>query len=167
MDVFAHTLWTAAVYQKWPWRFRLWATFFGVAPDLASFGLLFVQNLFAKGVYWGPPELIQIPTYVYAMYNLTHSLIVFVGVSLVLYFIKGRIIPWIIGGWGLHIVIDMFTHSRDFFPTPWLWPISKYTIDSFSWSEPWFMALNYTSLVIVYIWWYVKTRRSSLVKSLK
>ncbi len=159
MDVLAHTLWTSAVYQKWPWRLRLWAAFFGVAPDLFSFGLLFVQNFLSRGVYWGPPELIQIPAYVYIMYNLTHSLVIFIGVFLILYFIKGRTIPWIIGGWLLHIVIDMFTHGRDFFPTPWLWPISKYTIDSFSWSEPWFMALNYTALSMVYLLWYFRTRQ--------
>lgn len=158
MDVFAHTLWTAAVYQKWPLRLRLWAAFFGVAPDLFSFGLFFLQNLLSQGVYWGPPDMLQIPSYVYTAYNLTHSLVVFMVVAVVLYFIKSRTLPWIIGGWGLHIVIDMFTHSREFFPTPWLWPVSDYTINSFSWAEPWFMILNYSSLIAAFIIWYVSSR---------
>lgn len=159
MDIFAHTLWTAAAYKKWPLKFRLWAAFFGVAPDLFSFGLFFVQKLFSRGVFWGPPEIIQIPQYVYMLYNLTHSLVIFITIAIILYFIRGRMIPWLIGGWGLHIMIDMFTHGRDFFPTPWLWPISNYTINSFSWSEPWFMILNYSALISVYTLWYWGSRR--------
>jgi hypothetical protein len=160
MDVFAHTLWTAAVYQKFPLKLRLWAAFWGVAPDLASFGVFFVQRLWLGFFQIGkpPPELI--PAYVYALYNFTHSLVIFLLVTVII-FIWRRRLPWLIGGWGLHIVIDMFTHSREFFPTPWLWPISHYTLDSFSWTEPWFMSVNYSVLAIVYIIWYWRLLRRS------
>ncbi|MDP3986360.1 MAG: hypothetical protein U1C53_01210 [Candidatus Veblenbacteria bacterium] len=159
MDVFAHTLWAAVVYQKVPLKPRLWAAFGGVAPDLFSFGLLFVQNLFSGALRSGPPELASIPAYVFALYNITHSLVIFGLVVFALYFIRRRKWPWLIGGWGLHIVIDIFTHGREFFPTPFLWPFSTFTVDSFSWAEPWFMAVNYSALAVAYVVWYLRVRR--------
>lgn len=159
MDIFAHTLWTAAVYQKWTLKYRLAAAFFGVAPDLASFGIFFIQRSWQGFFQVGKPSLEFIPPYVYILYNLTHSLVIFLAVVLIFYLWQKRL-PWLIGGWGLHIIIDMFTHSREFFPTPFLWPISDYTVDSFSWAESWFMALNYGALAVVYVRWYFKKRRS-------
>lgn len=161
MDIFAHTLWTAYVYKRWPFKRRLWAAFFGVAPDIFSFGIFFVQRLYTGLFQLGKPGPEMIPAYVYALYNLTHSLIVFLVVAAILYIVRGHRLPWLIGGWGLHIVIDMFTHSREFFATPFLWPISRYAIDSFSWAEPWFMLLNYSALLVVYIVWYLKDRRQT------
>ena len=158
MDVFAHTFWTAVAYQQVPFKPRLWAAFFGVAPDIFSFGLLFVQNLFNGGFQSGPPELVSIPAYVFVLYNFTHSLVVFGLVVLALYFIRGHKWPRLIGGWGLHIIIDIFTHGRDFFPTPFLWPVSDFTVNSFSWAEPWFMAVNYSALAVAYLIWYFKRR---------
>ncbi len=158
MDIFAHGLWTAVVYQKVPLRQRLWAVFFGVAPDLASFGVFFVQRLFQGLFTIGKPELLSIPTYVYHLYNYTHSLVVWVAVVVVVYFARGKRMPWLLGAWGLHIGIDIFTHSTAFFPTPFLWPLSSFHVNSFSWAEPWFMALNYSALTIAYVTWYVTTR---------
>lgn len=158
MDIFAHTLWTAVVYKKLPLRRRLLAAFFGVAPDFASFGVFFVQRLWQGFWQVGKPPFELIPGYVYALYNLTHSLVVFALVAALVYFLRGRRWWWPMFAWALHIGIDIFTHGREFFPTPFLWPVSKATVDSFSWAEPWFMGLNYGALAITYVAWYLTDR---------
>lgn len=165
MDIFAHTFWTAAVYQKLPLKPRLWAAFFGVAPDFASFGIFFIQRLWAGFFQIGKPPFELIPGYVYTLYNLTHSLVVFAAVALVVYLVRGRRLWWPLLGWGLHISIDIFTHGREFFPTPFLWPVSKFTVNSFSWAEPWFMAVNYGTLMVAYVAWYLRDRRARSKRS--
>ena len=163
MDVFAHTLWTAAAYQRIARRDRLWAAFCGVAPDLASFGILFVQSFFTSGHQSGPPQLASIPLYIFTMYNLTHSLVVFALVLSVVTTIH-RKVWWPLFGWALHIIIDIFTHSTDFFPTPFLWPVVDYRFNGISWAEPWFMLINYGALALVYVVWYRRVRRSRVLK---
>ena len=67
--------------------------------------------------------------------------------------------------WGLHIVIDFFTHP-DFFQTPILFPLSDYKYyGGISWAHPVFMAVNYGALILVYvvIFWY----RSKNLQKLK
>lgn len=159
MDIFAHTLWAAAVFQRLPLRPRWWGAFFGVAPDLASFGIFFVQRLWLGFFQVGKPPLELIPGYVYVMYDLTHSLVVFAGAVLLVYLARGYRLWWPMFGWGLHIGIDIFTHGREFFPTPFLWPLSPFTVNSFSWAEPWFMAVNYGALALTYVAWYLHDRR--------
>jgi len=161
MDIFAHGLWTAVVYQKVPPRVRWWAVFFGVAPDLASFGVFFVQRLVQGTLGFGQPTAWSIPAYVYQLYSYTHSLVVWVAAVLLVYLCDRRRIPWVLGAWGIHIVIDIFTHSADFFPTPFLWPLSSFHVNSFSWGEPWFMALNYSALAVAYVVWYLKKRHKN------
>lgn len=164
MDVFAHTLWTAAVYQRVALRDRLWAAFCGVAPDLASFGILFVQSFFTSGHQSGPPQLASIPLYIFTMYNLTHSLVVFVLVLSVVITIR-RKVWWPLFGWALHIIIDIFTHSTDFFPTPFLWPLSTYRFNGIAWGESWFMFLNYLALSVVYVMWYWRVKTIKALKT--
>jgi hypothetical protein len=161
MDIFAHGLWSAVVYQRAPLRARLWAVFFGVAPDLSSFGVFFIQRLVRGLFFLGKPELLSIPPYVYYLYNLTHRLVVWSVVVVIVYLVRGRRWPWVLGAWGLHIMVDIFTHSDAFFPTPFLWPISSFHVNSFSWAEPWFMALNYSALVVAYSAWFITNRRQT------
>lgn len=63
-------------------------------------------------------------------------------------------------GWWSHIVIDVFTHSADFYAVPVLYPITERGFDGVAWNRPWFMALNYVALVAVGLWLY-RTRRSA------
>ena len=37
--------------------------------------------------------------------------------------------------WPFHIILDFFTHSIEYFPTPILWPISDYKFDGIPWSN--------------------------------
>lgn len=59
--------------------------------------------------------------------------------------------PWLMGGWVLHIIIDIPTHTKAFFATPFLWPLSNFKIDGISWGTLWFMLINYSALVLVYL----------------
>jgi hypothetical protein len=52
-------------------------------------------------------------------------------------------------GWWSHIVIDVFTHSADYYPSPVLYPITQWGFDGLAWITPWFMVVNYLALGIV------------------
>ena len=55
-------------------------------------------------------------------------------------------------GWALHILIDIPTHVLAFFPTPFLFPISEYRFSyGIQWSNIYFMIINYTLLLFVWI----------------
>lgn len=147
MDIFAHFLWTYAVYFKTKYRF--FAGIFGILPDMVSFGPFFVYNLLTNNL--GMATIDSIPEYVFVGYRFTHSLIIFLVVFVVIYYII-REIPWILGGWLLHILIDIPTHTREFFPTPFLWPLSDFNFSGISWGNPTFMAVNYSLLIIIYLY---------------
>ncbi len=178
MDVVAHVLWTNAVfYAKYAQarKQRYWAAFFGVMPDIAAFAPAFVYM--AYGRFFDNVTVSNYmtayinPTGVYAFtaqaYNYTHSLViafaVFALVSLILSLRAKRIVAyWPLLGWSLHIVIDIFTHTLDFFPTPFLYPLSDVNNPhGISWAHPTFMAINYFFLIIVYIiiWRYQRRKR--------
>ena len=54
--------------------------------------------------------------------------------------------------WWLHIVIDVFTHSVDFYPSPVLYPFTQRGFDGLAWNTPWFMLANYVALAGVGLW---------------
>lgn len=148
MDIFAHFFWTYAVFHKTkkPWL----SAFFGIIPDLLSFGFLFASNfIFGGGIRLfsssGP-----ISKYVTESYNYTHSLIIFFGVLMIIYFLTKRFYVFLLG-WPLHILLDIPTHTNKFFPTPFLFPISNYTFNGVSWSNNIFTLINYSALFLAYI----------------
>jgi membrane-bound metal-dependent hydrolase YbcI (DUF457 family) len=49
-------------------------------------------------------------------------------------------------GWWSHIVIDVFTHSAEFYPVPLLYPLAYSGFDGLAWNTPWFMALTYPAI---------------------
>ena len=58
---------------------------------------------------------------------------------------------WEMTGWLIHIVMDIPTHSKTFYPTLFLWPLSDWHFDGISWANMWFIITNYTFLLIVFI----------------
>ncbi|MEK7507610.1 MAG: hypothetical protein AAB602_00815, partial [Patescibacteria group bacterium] len=86
-----------------------------------------------------------------SLYNISHSAIVFGIVFLTVWAIRKKIM-WELGGWLIHILIDIPTHSYAFFPTPALWPLSEWKfMHGISWNTGWFMAVNYSLLVVTYL----------------
>jgi len=163
MDIVSHGLWGAAAFGR-PRKTSFWLAFvFGVAPDLFSFGIfsLSVWLGLASGPDWGAglPDPSEIPRYVHTLYDWTHSLLVFAWVFSLVWIIIRRPL-WEMSAWGLHIIMDIFTHSSRFFPTPFLWPVSERTVDSISWGDPRIFIPNIILLVIVYGWFLIRARRS-------
>lgn len=196
MDFLAHGLWSNAAFEAAAqvkkkarsWRDIWLPVFFGVAPDLFSFGVLLAVNLFTSGTVWpyaqarleeewgrelaavsprllsgpsGPPDPSLIPQYVHTLYDVTHSLLLFAIIFGIIWVIRRR--PyWPFAAWGLHIVTDVFSHSDKFFPTPFLFPLSDFHIDGVSWADPIFMIVNYTLILAVYLWLYKFRRRGEI-----
>ena len=149
MDVLAHYLWAYAVAAFARIRQRKAMGLIGVLPDFFSFGILMVAALLIGSFQPGKPELASIPGYVLHLYDWTHSFLVFSAVFAAIFFItKKWYLPLL--GWGVHVLLDIPTHTSAFFPTPFLWPLSDYSFSGISWGEPWFMLLNYSALVAVY-----------------
>lgn len=148
MDIFAHGLWSFAVFHRK--KYKWLAALFGILPDILSFGVLFIIYLLTGSIPRGPPQLNTIPKLIFSAYNITHSFIVFILVFVLIYIFTKKWF-WPLTAWAIHILIDIPTHSFRFFPTPFLWPISNYMVDGISWATPWFMVLNYSGLLIVFI----------------
>lgn len=172
MDIFSHALWAAAAYKglsrkkesnkKSRWK-MIWAGFWGVFPDFFAFTIPFIWSAWA--IFSGTIDFSQLPSpnelepmaqetlpafgLAHSLYNFSHSLIVFLLVWILVFILSKRPI-WVMGGWLLHIFIDIPTHSAEFYPTPLFWPISHWSFDGFLWSNPWFLFINYLGLAVVY-----------------
>ncbi len=57
-----------------------------------------------------------------------------------------------LAGWWSHIVIDVLTHSADYYAVPVLYPFTERGFDGIAWNTPWFLALNYAALVTIALW---------------
>lgn len=162
MDIISHGLWGGAAFGRKS-RGSFWLAFlFGVMPDIFSFGILWAANILgiSQRPNWenGSPDMSLIPEYVGHLYNVTHSLIIFSIVFAVVWFILKRPL-WELSAWSLHIVFDIFTHSSKFFPTPFLWPVSDFKVNSISWASPYIFFPDVALLIVVYTWFFIAKRR--------
>jgi hypothetical protein len=155
MDILSHGLWGAITFGRRS-RPSFWLAFvLGLAPDLLSFGILYLAVAlgmaerpdFSHGT---PPES-SIPQYVHHLYNVTHSLISFFAVFFVVWAIR-KWPAWELGAWGLHVLVDVPTHSSSFFPTPVFWPLFSWTFDGWQWMNPVILVPNYVLLALCYAW---------------
>lgn len=163
MDIVSHGLWGGIALGR-AGRRSFWTAFLlGMGPDLFSFGVMFANGLFTHGLDYlngmgHPPDPALIPAYVHSLYKATHSLVVFALVFLAVWALRGKPL-WELGAWGLHIALDIFTHSTDFFPTPFLWPVSDVRVNGVPWSDPVIFFPNVLLLVVLYAWFFIKKRR--------
>ena len=168
MDVVAHGLWGGAAFVSQGRRKFTAAVILGMAPDLLSFGLFHIthpQWIEARvlGQVSGPPPLEILPGFVFYAYNLTHSLLIWSLLFAVIWAWSRRC-PWVFLAWGLHILCDIPTHNLSYFPTPYLWPLPTPYVRGISWATSWFMAVNYSTLLVVYagaLWYRSKIARST------
>ena len=56
-------------------------------------------------------------------------------------------------------MIDVLTHSADYYAVPVLYPFTERGFDGVAWITPWFVALNYTALAAVGVWLMVSRSR--------
>lgn len=161
MDIVAHALWATAVGRTWNGRGR---TRFKVARFVAwtMFPDLFAFTPMAIAVIWnrlsGASRLPHVHTVAgFNLYELSHSFVVFFLVFAAASLLLRRPV-WEMLGWALHIAIDIPTHSR--YTTPFLWPLSDYRFRGVGWWEPWFMAVNYAALAMVFLVMWLRGRRA-------
>jgi membrane-bound metal-dependent hydrolase YbcI (DUF457 family) len=169
MDVVAHGLWAglgvAVAARRWPVSSRTALATVGLAtlPDLAQLLPLLVAALFdGSGVRILSAYAAALPGFdptlpppvALALHHLhctMHSAVVAALVTLALWAVR-RAFWWPLLGWWSHIVIDVFTHSSEYYPSPVLYPITDRGFDGIAWPTPWFMALNYAVLGVAGLW---------------
>ncbi|MEK7531848.1 MAG: hypothetical protein AAB545_02915 [Patescibacteria group bacterium] len=166
MDILSHGLYGSIAFGRRNRKSFWLAFFFGIAPDLFSFGIFFAERIlgFASGPDWknGPPDPNTIPSYVDSLYNITHSLIIFAIVFGFVWLLRKKPL-WEFLAWPLHILVDIPTHSSQFFPTPFLWPVSDFYIEGRSWGTPEIFIPNVIFLVAIYFWYFI-IRKKRLAK---
>ena len=153
MDTLSHTLWGKGLfgYQK----YGKWALLFGALPDLLSFGLYFLVRFVTQGtnMEFGKPDIETIPSWVFSMYDISHSLVIaLVAIIIVFEINKSLCFPML--AWPFHILLDFFFHSKEYFPTPILWPISDYKFDGIPWSNPYIWFGNIGCIIILFAYRY-------------
>lgn len=167
MDIVSHGLWGGLLFGRAKRRDYLAAFAFGIGPDLFSFGIFTTMTVLglASGPDWsqGTPSPNAVPMYVHHLYNLTHSLFVFTTVFGLVWALKKR--PyWPMLAWPFHILLDIPTHSTNFFPTPFLWPFISYRVNGISWAHPWVFFPNWAALLVGYVVWFWKKSRKKVSK---
>lgn len=170
MDILSHALWgwlytkfaNKNIKKKWNTKLTI---LFSIFPDIASF--IPLTTWITVSLFFGPLTFIDIlnihhitgfteisnqiiQNITESLYQISHSLFAFIAVFLICYLIFKRPI-FELTGWLVHILIDIPTHSFQFFPTPFLWPISNFMFDGIAWSQQWFIILNYSSIIIMFI----------------
>lgn len=162
MDFVSHALWGGIAFGREGRKMFLWAAAISILPDLLTeglFGLLYALGIGGMpGWEHGHPNITDYPAFAQNLYNITHSLIIFALVFGAVWMIAGRR-AWVLGGWGLHILIDIPTHSLALFPTPFLWPLSDVRVDGIGWDHPIVWAVDLVLLVAAYSIWLVRRRR--------
>lgn len=155
-------------------RMVLW----GIAPDLFSFTpvvIWMIWQMFYHGVPFNEiprPEFMSaderkgmfILRFTQVLYNFSHSMVVFSSLFMLVWlwrrYTSGQPSENASGegrpcfemtGWLLHILLDIPTHSAEFYPTLFLWPLSGVYIDGNSWGNMPFMIGNYLCLLAAFI----------------
>ena len=160
MDTLSHALWGKGLfgYRKYRW----YSFLFGALPDLFSFGIYFIHSIFfSSSPVMGRPTRSEIPEWVYSLYDISHSMVIASIVIFIAYKInKEFAFPML--AWPAHIILDFFTHSIEFFPTPILWPISDFKFDGIPWSNP---IIFFTNVLLIFLLFIYRRKSNSLKKS--
>ena len=156
MDTLSHALWGKGLfgYRKYRW----FSFLFGALPDLLSFGVYFLFNL--SNLKAETPSINEIPDWVYSLYDFSHSLVIASIFIFIVYKInKDFAFPML--AWISHIMLDFFTHSLEFFPTPIFWPLSDYHFDGIPWSNP---IIFFVNVLLIFLLFIYRRKTNSLQK---
>jgi LexA-binding, inner membrane-associated putative hydrolase len=166
MDILAHGLWAgigvAVAARHWniPRRTALATVGLAMAPDLLQLLPLIVLGRVDHG-HWAslvayssalpgmepnlPPRVTLL---VHHLHCIPHSAVIAAMVTLIALAITRTL--WLpLWGWWSHIVIDVFTHSADFYPVPVFYPFTPWGFDGLAWNTPWFLLANYAVIVLM------------------
>jgi len=148
MDYFSHGLWSYIFFHRI--KKPIYAVLFGLLPDTFSWGIYFFYRIFT-GMEFGKPNLELTPDWVFTLYGVSHSLVVSLFVIGIVYLILKKV-PIFMWAWPIAIVMDVITHTREFLPTPFLWPLSDWVFPGISWGTKWFMVTNLSLIIMALIW---------------
>lgn len=117
MDTLSHALWGRGLFGYRGYRWL--PIFFGVFPDLLSFGTLFVIRIIKGDLnYSGLPtleSLLQLepfPGWIFVMDNITHSFVTAFFFISIMYYFKRELV-WPMLSWPFHIVLDFAFHTKE------------------------------------------------------
>jgi len=156
MDYISHGIWSYIFFHKI--KIPIYAVLFGLLPDTVSWGVLLIYNLFTGQFSLYLPGPFRIPEWFFTLYGVSHSLIVFIFVVLIVYLVFKKV-PIYIFAWSIAIVIDILTHAHEYLATPFLWPVSEWKFTGINWEATWFNILNFSLIVLFLILIYVKKKR--------
>ena len=159
MDTLSHALYGKGLfgYKKYRW----YSFFFGIIPDIFSFGIYFIYLIVFSEFEFGRPSREELPYWVYDLYDISHSMVTALVFIAIAYKIN-KDFAWPMLAWPMHIIVDFFTHSIEFFPTPILWPISDYRFDGVPWSNPYVLVINFVLIFVIFI--YRRKNKKALTK---
>ena len=159
MDTLSHALYGKGLfgYKKYRW----YSFFFGIIPDIFSFGIYFIYLIVFSEYEFGRPSREELPYWVYDLYDISHSMVTALVFIAIAYKIN-KDFAWPMLAWPMHIIVDFFTHSIEFFPTPILWPISDYRFDGVPWSNPYVLVINFVLIFVIFI--YRRKNKKALTK---
>ncbi len=165
LDYFSHGFWSYIFFHRI--KTPLLAVMFGLLPDTSSWAVYFIYNLIA-GNKFGKPSLETIPDWVFTLYNVSHSIFVAFAAIAILYALL-RKFPWYALAWPIAVFMDLLTHTREFLPTPFLWPVSDWRFPGISWGSKAFLLINYAAIALAFVAIYLsrkKVRRKAQDKAL-
>ena len=153
MDLLSHVLLNNLVFKELPLKTRWWPLIFGVAPDIIGFGTMYRLEYLKKVLFFNKLPAEYVPQRVFVVYNIAHSLVIWLLVFSVLYFLNFQLFALLYCGWLVHIVADIFTHSAHSSTgaTKILWPLSEWCFPGLAWSQKKFLVFNYGLFAILYL----------------
>lgn len=167
MDIISHGFWGGLAFGRNSKSRYAMALFFGMLPDLCPFVPFFVYTKINNIHFHGAPSLEIIPPWVFLLYNLGHSLILFAFSYLVIRNYS-RKAAYCSLAWLLHIMVDIPTHSAEYFPTKFLYPFSDFIVHGWPWDTPAIWFSNIALLLILYsVLIYAKLQRKKRICSLQ
>ena len=181
MDILAHALWAGAGVALLrrrsvvTARTGLLTVALAVLPDIPHLLPVLLWEMIADGTFaavlgyavavpgQAPPVAPAVEFWSHHLHCIFHSAVVAgVVTALTWVFLRKLWVPLL--GWWSHILIDVFTHSVDYYPSPVLYPFTRAGFDGIAWNSPWFMVLNYLVLTGLYGWLW-RSRRTANVPS--
>lgn len=168
MDILAHSLWAGmgtyamSTQPEIKGKLVFVAAIMAAIPDVVHV----IPVLISTIIHGAPMQLFayimaspdsepQLPDWVnlasHHLHCIFHSGIVALFLT-AFYQLYGHVIRTALAAWWSHILIDVFTHSADFYPSPVLYPITYQGFDGLAWNTPVFMTVNYLALAMFFIW---------------
>jgi hypothetical protein len=164
MDIIIHSLLGLIIFSDLNWKLII---IFSILPDVLPFIIPYLKYFIHKDIFkrikksvklvWkekGDVSISEVlgdlPDYANRIYAYTHSLILAALLFLFLFVaykpISLYILPWII-----HILVDIPSHDKKNLPTPFLYPISEFKVNTHPLIMKWFPIANYSLIIIVLI----------------